>query len=182
MNVSDQLMFEFAEYLMFDEGSLDVIAPPMVQPHFQEPAQYSVPCSWGNTGIHNCSSSSSSLKQGRGMKKMKVDGGSKIAFCTKSEVDILDDGYKWRKYGKKSVKTSPNLRNYYHCSAEGCPVKKRVERDGEDNRYVITTYDGVHNHMRPGIVYLDPINTSYRSTSFSPAIVDCSKQVNYIIN
>ncbi|KAK1259099.1 putative WRKY transcription factor 51 [Acorus gramineus] len=116
------------------------------------------------------------------MKKMKVDGGSKIAFRTKSEVDILDDGYKWRKYGKKSVKTSPNMRNYYHCSAEGCPVKKRVERDGEDNRYVITTYDGVHNHMRPGIVYFDPLNTSYRSISFSPAIVDCSKQVNHIIN
>jgi hypothetical protein len=34
----------------------------------------------------------------------------RIAFRTKSEVEILDDGYKWRKYGKKSVKNSPNPR------------------------------------------------------------------------
>uniref|UniRef100_A0A7N0VDB0 WRKY domain-containing protein n=2 Tax=Kalanchoe fedtschenkoi TaxID=63787 RepID=A0A7N0VDB0_KALFE len=74
---------------------------------------------------------------------------SKVAFKTKSEIEILDDGFKWRKYGKKMVKNSPNPRNYYKCSVEECPVKKRVERDREDPRYVITTYEGVHNHMSP---------------------------------
>ncbi|KAF0924297.1 hypothetical protein E2562_009997 [Oryza meyeriana var. granulata] len=34
----------------------------------------------------------------------------RIAFRTRSEIEILDDGYKWRKYGKKSVKNSPNPR------------------------------------------------------------------------
>jgi hypothetical protein len=34
----------------------------------------------------------------------------KVAFKTKSEVEILDDGFKWRKYGKKMVKNSPNPR------------------------------------------------------------------------
>lgn len=34
----------------------------------------------------------------------------KIAFRTKSKEEVLDDGYKWRKYGKKSVKNSPNPR------------------------------------------------------------------------
>lgn len=34
----------------------------------------------------------------------------KIAFKTKSEIEILDDGFKWRKYGKKMVKNSPNPR------------------------------------------------------------------------
>lgn len=71
----------------------------------------------------------------------------------KSEVEVLDDGFKWRKYGKKSVKNSPNPRNYYRCSTEGCSVKKRVERDRDDPSYVITTYDGTHNHMSPGVVY-----------------------------
>lgn len=34
----------------------------------------------------------------------------RVAFKTKSEVEILDDGFKWRKYGKKMVKNSPNPR------------------------------------------------------------------------
>ncbi|CAL4962967.1 unnamed protein product [Urochloa decumbens] len=72
--------------------------------------------------------------------------GGKIAFKTRSEVEVLDDGYRWRKYGKKLVKNSPNPRNYYRCSAEGCAVKKRVERARDDASFVITTYDGVHNH------------------------------------
>ncbi|KAG2626122.1 WRKY transcription factor WRKY62-like [Panicum virgatum] len=77
----------------------------------------------------------------------------RIAFRTRSEVEILDDGYKWRKYGKKSVKNSPNPRNYYRCSTEGCNVKKRVERDKDDPSYVVTTYEGTHNHVSPSTVY-----------------------------
>lgn len=34
----------------------------------------------------------------------------RVAFKTKSEIEILDDGYRWRKYGKKMVKNSPNPR------------------------------------------------------------------------
>ena len=41
-------------------------------------------------------------------------GNGKIAFKTRSEVDVLDDGYRWRKYGsKKLVKNSPNPRYIY---------------------------------------------------------------------
>ena len=32
----------------------------------------------------------------------------------KSEMDVVDDGYKWRKYGKKMVKNSPNPRYITH--------------------------------------------------------------------
>jgi WRKY DNA -binding domain len=35
---------------------------------------------------------------------------SRIAFRTKSDVEVLDDGYRWRKYGKKMVKTNSNPR------------------------------------------------------------------------
>ncbi|KAE8821494.1 WRKY transcription factor 18 [Hordeum vulgare] len=82
-----------------------------------------------------------------------VAASGKIAFRTRSEEEILDDGYKWRKYGKKSVKNSPNPRNYYRCSTEGCNVKKRVERDKDDANYVVTMYEGVHNHASPGMIY-----------------------------
>ncbi|XP_006645582.2 probable WRKY transcription factor 24 [Oryza brachyantha] len=90
---------------------------------------------------------------------------SRIGFRTRSEeVEVLDDGFKWRKYGKKAVKSSPNPRNYYRCSAAGCGVKKRVERDRDDPRYVVTTYDGVHNHATPGAGALP-----YPSAAAAPA-------------
>ncbi|PAN28860.1 hypothetical protein PAHAL_5G183100 [Panicum hallii] len=77
----------------------------------------------------------------------------RIAFRVRSEEEVIGDGYKWRKYGKKSVKNSPNPRNYYRCSTEGCNVKKRVERDRDDPSYVVTMYEGVHNHVSPGTIY-----------------------------
>nr|GLL39504.1 probable WRKY transcription factor 51 [Ipomoea trifida] len=33
-----------------------------------------------------------------------------VTFRTKTELEILDDGYKWRKYGKKKVKSNSNPR------------------------------------------------------------------------
>jgi hypothetical protein len=37
----------------------------------------------------------------------------RVAFLTKSEVDHLEDGYRWRKYGQKAVKNSPYPRSVY---------------------------------------------------------------------
>ena len=37
----------------------------------------------------------------------------RVAFLTKSEVDHLEDGYRWRKYGQKAVKNSPYPRFVY---------------------------------------------------------------------
>ncbi|XP_031488924.1 probable WRKY transcription factor 50 [Nymphaea colorata] len=90
----------------------------------------------------------------RGSRKRKSDElGVKVAFRMMSDVEILDDGYRWRKYGKKMVKHNQNPRNYYRCSHGGCSVKKRVERDREDPRFVITTYEGTHNHECPYVIY-----------------------------
>ncbi|XP_071924063.1 probable WRKY transcription factor 51 [Coffea arabica] len=99
----------------------------------------------------------------RVMKRAKVDQGNVIAIRTKTQLEILDDGFKWRKYGKKKVKSNPNPRNYYKCSTEGCKVKKRVERDAEDPSYLVTTYEGRHNHEGPCFIYCDalPLAISY---------------------
>ncbi|KAG6391090.1 hypothetical protein SASPL_148839 [Salvia splendens] len=59
--------------------------------------------------------------------KKKKSIPQRVAFHTRSEEDILDDGFKWRKYGQKSVKNS-------------------IQRLSKDNSVVVTTYEGIHNH------------------------------------
>ncbi|KAL2323727.1 hypothetical protein Fmac_028106 [Flemingia macrophylla] len=73
----------------------------------------------------------------------------RFAFMTKSEVDHLEDGYRWRKYGQKAVKNSPFPRSYYRCTSVSCNVKKRVERSFTDPSVVVTTYEGQHTHPSP---------------------------------
>ncbi|KAI9076028.1 hypothetical protein K1719_034070 [Acacia pycnantha] len=70
----------------------------------------------------------------------------RYAFQTRSQVDILDDGYRWRKYGQKAVKNNKFPRSYYRCTHQGCNVKKQVQRLTKDEGVVVTTYEGVHNH------------------------------------
>ncbi|KAK2973432.1 hypothetical protein RJ640_007933 [Escallonia rubra] len=73
----------------------------------------------------------------------------RIIVQTTSEVDLLDDGYRWRKYGQKVVKGNPYPRSYYKCTSQGCNVRKHVERAASDPKAVITTYEGKHNHDVP---------------------------------
>ncbi|XP_030513747.1 probable WRKY transcription factor 3 [Rhodamnia argentea] len=73
----------------------------------------------------------------------------KIVLQTRSEVDLLDDGFKWRKYGQKVVKGSSYPRSYYKCTYAGCNVRKHVERAASDPKSVITTYEGKHTHTTP---------------------------------
>ncbi|KAK3164075.1 hypothetical protein QOZ80_1AG0012330 [Eleusine coracana subsp. coracana] len=82
---------------------------------------------------------------GSGKARRKVRE-PRFCFKTMSDVDVLDDGYKWRKYGQKVVKNTKHPRSYYRCTQDNCRVKKRVERLAEDPRMVITTYEGRHVH------------------------------------
>jgi hypothetical protein len=40
------------------------------------------------------------------MKAKRKTREPRFCFQTRSDVDVLDDGYKWRKYGQKVVKNS----------------------------------------------------------------------------
>ncbi|THU59394.1 hypothetical protein C4D60_Mb07t01710 [Musa balbisiana] len=70
----------------------------------------------------------------------KTNHEPRVVVQTPSEVNILDDGYRWRKYGQKIVKGDPNpsflLISFFF-----------VEK--HDPKAVITTYDGKHNHDVP---------------------------------
>ncbi|KAL7102721.1 hypothetical protein ACP275_08G135800 [Erythranthe tilingii] len=98
----------------------------------------------------------------KGEKKEKQQ---KVAFMTKSEVDHLEDGYRWRKYGQKAVKNSPYPRSYYRCTTQKCPVKKRVERSFQDPSIVITTYEGQHNHHLPASLRGNMAGMSFAAAS-----------------
>ncbi|KAJ9565554.1 hypothetical protein OSB04_001520 [Centaurea solstitialis] len=93
-----------------------------------------------------------STKKGNNKQKKKEEKKQReprFAFMTKSDIDHLEDGYRWRKYGQKAVKNSPYPRSYYRCTTQKCTVKKRVERSYQDPSTVITTYEGQHNHHLP---------------------------------
>ncbi|KAK3000798.1 hypothetical protein RJ639_021729 [Escallonia herrerae] len=84
----------------------------------------------------------------------------RVVVQIESEVDILDDGYRWRKYGQKVVKGNPNPRSYYKCTSAGCPVRKHVERAADNLKYVITTYEGKHIHEVPAAKNSSQANSS----------------------
>ncbi|XP_052197107.1 probable WRKY transcription factor 45 [Diospyros lotus] len=96
---------------------------------------------WGS-GIDDHDESKSSKKKGE--KKTRRP---RFAFQTRTQVDILDDGYRWRKYGQKAVKNNKFPRSYYRCTHKGCNVKKQVQRQSKDEGIVVTTYEGVHTHL-----------------------------------
>ncbi|KAI7733194.1 hypothetical protein M8C21_022346 [Ambrosia artemisiifolia] len=89
----------------------------------------------------------------------------RVVVQTTSDVDILDDGYRWRKYGQKVVKGNPNPRSYYKCTSTGCTVRKHVERASHDLRSVITTYEGKHNHDVPAAR-----NSSHNNNTNQPQV------------
>ncbi|KAF3328378.1 putative WRKY transcription factor 51 [Carex littledalei] len=142
VNSDQPLPFDPSEYLRDDLSTHSAFSQFMDNSLFQAVQSNGVnlPVDGGNSCVSKIT----------GMNKPRTE---RIAFRMKSEVEIIDDGFKWRKYGKKSVKNSPNPRNYYKCSTEGCSVKKRVEKEKDDPSYVITTYEGIHNHVSPSMVY-----------------------------
>ncbi|KAL0542693.1 hypothetical protein IC582_017767 [Cucumis melo] len=118
-----------------------------------------------DNGGENSKATGSGKSKKKGEKRERE---ARVAFMTKSEVDHLEDGYRWRKYGQKAVKNSAYPRSYYRCTTQKCGVKKRVERSYEDPSIVITTYEGQHNHPIPATLRG---NLSAASGTFPPSML-----------
>ncbi|CAN1304253.1 Probable WRKY transcription factor 49, partial [Linum perenne] len=71
----------------------------------------------------------------------------KLKCCDTNWMTVADDGYKWRKYGQKSIKNSPYPRSYYKCTNPRCNAKKQVERSRDEKDTLIITYEGLHLHF-----------------------------------
>lgn len=78
----------------------------------------------------NITNSNNSLLGISATKMKKIKGRRKVReprFCFKtlSEVDVLDDGYKWRKYGQKVVKNTQHPRYVYTHTGTYIPLLYR---------------------------------------------------------
>ncbi|XP_050375554.1 probable WRKY transcription factor 75 [Argentina anserina] len=131
------------------------LTPSSASPIFSSSTVPSIPqlfphvLSGNAVSTDKCGTACSSLDK---LKPRRKDCGDKetkkhrIAFQTRSQVDVLDDGYRWRKYGQKTVKNSDFPRSYYKCTHQGCNVKKQIQRLSKDEEMVVTTYEGIHVH------------------------------------
>ncbi|XP_052150789.1 probable WRKY transcription factor 24 [Oryza glaberrima] len=133
------------------------VPPPVLEQ--QQPAAAAQADQYSGENDHGDLQAAESSGAGNKEKQVMAKGGAgrpsgtkkkasrpRFAFQTRSDNDILDDGYRWRKYGQKAVKNSKHPRSYYRCTHHTCNVKKQVQRLAKDTSIVVTTYEGVHNH------------------------------------
>ncbi|XP_059592356.1 WRKY transcription factor SUSIBA2 isoform X3 [Vitis vinifera] len=84
----------------------------------------------------------------------------RVVVQVECESDVLNDGYRWRKYGQKVVKGNLHPRNYYKCTSTGCSVRRHVERASNNQKSIIATYEGKHNHEVPAARNSSHVNSS----------------------
>ncbi|GMI86639.1 WRKY DNA-binding protein 51, ARABIDOPSIS THALIANA WRKY DNA-BINDING PROTEIN 51 [Hibiscus trionum] len=98
--------FQLSDYLMLDDCIFDEDTQSSQSMASSEKGMAAATES--STGA--TSKNSTNIKSKKGVGKNKSEVGFRVAFRMKSETEVIDDGYKWRKYGKKSIKNSPNPR------------------------------------------------------------------------
>ncbi|GMI89300.1 WRKY DNA-binding protein 32 [Hibiscus trionum] len=60
----------------------------------------------------------------------------------------VSDGYNWRKYGQKQVKSPKGSRSYYKCTFSNCLVKK-IECSDHTGHIIEIVNKGIHSHEPP---------------------------------
>ncbi|CDY13396.1 BnaA03g51140D [Brassica napus] len=78
------------------------------------------------------------------------------------------DGYNWRKYGQKQVKSPKGSRSYYRCTYSECCAKK-IECSNDSGNMVQIVTKGLHSHEPP------------RKSSFSPREIGAASAVTPVL-
>ncbi|MBA0626421.1 hypothetical protein Godav_004088 [Gossypium davidsonii] len=60
----------------------------------------------------------------------------------------VSDGYNWRKYGQKQVKSPKGSRSYYKCTFSDCQAKK-IECSDDTGHVIEVVNKGMHSHEPP---------------------------------
>ncbi|ESW10274.1 hypothetical protein PHAVU_009G195200 [Phaseolus vulgaris] len=86
------------------------------------------------------------------VKVAKVDKGSPSGGTTLSSVSVTrasaSDGYNWRKYGQKQVKSPTGSRSYYRCTHSNCCAKK-IKFCDHSGHVIEIVYKSQHSHDPP---------------------------------
>ncbi|KAL1223157.1 putative WRKY transcription factor 64 [Cardamine amara subsp. amara] len=95
----------------------------------------------------------------RRSSKKKVYGAEGLEnYRDDSPTPRPDDGFSWRKYGQKTIKTSPHQRSYYRCTYakdHNCNASKRVQKIKDNPPVYRSTYVGKHVCKAPAFAVND---------------------------
>ncbi|KAL8265399.1 hypothetical protein R6Q59_023529 [Mikania micrantha] len=81
----------------------------------------------------------------------RINSDSKTVSTSRT-VKTPVDGYNWRKYGQKQVKTPQGSRSYFKCTYNDCDAKK-IESCDQYSSVTKIIYKGQHKHDPPKKVY-----------------------------
>uniref|UniRef100_A0A1J3JU26 Putative WRKY transcription factor 32 n=1 Tax=Noccaea caerulescens TaxID=107243 RepID=A0A1J3JU26_NOCCA len=77
------------------------------------------------------------------------------------------DGYNWRKYGQKQVKSPKGSRSYYRCTYSDCCAKK-IECSSDSGNVIEIVNKGSHSHEPPRKISFSP--REIRAASAMPPV------------
>lgn len=106
------------------------------------------PVPFSTIQIHKMSPPSISYTPVAGVGKKNPSGGKALSSVSVPRTSA-SDGYNWRKYGQKQVKSpTTGSRSYYRCTQSNCCAKK-IECWGHSGHVIETVYKSEHSHDPP---------------------------------
>ncbi|XP_028793940.1 probable WRKY transcription factor 32 isoform X2 [Neltuma alba] len=127
-----------------DRLAVSVYPTPLsvLSPSFVTQPLSSVPSSTVSEQIPSPQNANNGHTPGTGKKNSS--GGKALSAVNVARASA-SDGYNWRKYGQKQVKSPTGFRSYYRCTHSGCSAKK-IEFCDQSGHMIEIIYKGQHSH------------------------------------